>query len=191
MAAGGALLVTILRWAGPHGPIPVKLLIAAALVLSVNGLGALPSIRFAFLWRNTVGFGALFGFVIGAKYMLDAFWPTGNYVDRSVDVSVAVVWIAFFAGFWGAWVSARVRTGTLLAMVASTMGWVMSVVVAAFIGIVQSPATLIGALTSDDEVLGLSLILIAVAAVLGTIGAMLGKGFRTLVPHRTRLARPV
>lgn len=183
------MLFAIMRWVGPHGLIPPRLLVFAAVAFSINGLLGIPFVRFAFLCRSSLGFGALFGLVIGTRYVLDAFWPTSNYIARSIDTSVAVIWIAFLAGVWGAWKSAHVRTGALVAMTASITGWIVSLGVFAFIALRQS-TFILTSLTSDDEILAVSLILVAVAAVMGTTGAMFGRGLRGFVPQRLQTDHP-
>src|SRR5438067_572668 len=67
----------------------------------------------------------------------------------------------------------RGRTGALVRMTASITGWIVSLGVAASIALRQS-TSILTSLTSDDEILAVSLILVAVAAVMGTTGAMFG-----------------
>ena len=96
-----------------------------------------------------------------------------NYPRRWVfGLAVAVILLA--AGFTGARTHADVRAGTLTALAASVIGGVLAVLVAVIGRAVLGP---LGFFFDIEGLLPLSM----AGTVLGTVGAMIGRGVR---PHR-------
>jgi hypothetical protein len=96
-------------------------------------------------------------------------------------MSQAVIAVLIAAGTWGGWRSCSARVGALVAMAGSVIGSTISLAV-------YIPLFLATILRNDPdpgEALVVPAILMAVAAVVGTVGGMFGKGAVGLLVGRT------
>jgi hypothetical protein len=181
LAGAGAALGGLLLWAGPDKVTPVSALVVLAWVLAINSVVAIRSISLRRLLQTSWLFGVLVGTSLGARYVLDAALPTANPVPRSSIMSQAVIAVLIAAGTWGGWRSCSARVGALVAMAGSVIGSTISLAV--YIPLFF--ATILRNDPDPGEALVVPAILMAVAAVVGTVGGMFGKGAVGLLVGRT------
>jgi hypothetical protein len=173
LAGAGTSLGGLLLWAGGPGKVtPVSALVVVAWLLAVNDVVAIRSISLRWLLQTSWLFGVLVGTSLGARYVLDAAMPTANPALRSSLMSEAVVVVLMAAGTWGGWRSCSARVGGLVAMAGSVIGSTISLAIYIFLFL----TTILRNDPDPGEALVVPAILMAVAAVVGTVGGMLGKG---------------
>jgi hypothetical protein len=168
-------------------PPPSILLFLTPIVLGICAATALRSAStLHLLWRAgriwAVAFAAVFAMRIAvdtiAPFDVEQYFLAQSRSDfsefdfpRRFLVGVAIALILMAAGFQGAWKTGRIRPGMLVAMAASLM--------------VSLPAA--GALvifSRSAAPTALVLVALGVSAVLGSIGAMLGRGVGGMLPRR-------
>jgi hypothetical protein len=181
LAGAGTAFGGLLLWAGPDKVTPVSALVVLAWVLAINSVVAIRSISLRWLLQTSWLFGVLVGTSLGARYVLDAALPTANPVLRSSIMSQAVIAVLIAAGMWGGWRSCSARVGALVAMAGSVIGSTISLAV--YIPLFF--ATILRNDPDPGEALVVPAILMAVAAVVGTVGGMFGKGAVGLLVGRT------
>ena len=177
LAGAGIALGGLLLWAGPGKVTPVSVLVLLAWILAINSVAAIRTMNVHWLLQTSWLFGVLVGTALGTRYALDAAMPTANPVLRSSIMSQTVIVVLLAAGMWGGWRSCSARVGALVAMTGSVIGSIISLAV-------YVPLFFTTILRNDrdpGEALVVPAILIAVAAVIGTVGGMFGKGAAGLV----------
>jgi hypothetical protein len=201
VAIGGVVLTTlfVLLVRSHFGP-PAPLSLAAAVAMAL-GVTAATSMRSAtdlrFLGRTGLFWGALFSAVIVVRMLADVFAPLHdgfeilreNEAGRGLLLGIAIALIFMAAGFHGAWRTGRVRTGTLVALAASAIGSLITILV---IGLGTTPSFDLR-LSGPGQAFGQSggqatLVLLMLCTVPGTIGAMFGRGVGGVLRRRTEAA---
>jgi hypothetical protein len=141
-----------------------------------------------FLWRASWRWGVLLGGALSMRYVLDAASPIVD-PQRAVVLSQAVVVILLLGSFLGARRTALIRTGILVALAAGLTGGIISIVAMAGILAVRHDARFLMYIRStggiEEPLIGIPLIVLALGAILGTVGGTLGKAAAGI----SRLAR--
>ena len=101
-----------------------------------------------------------------------------------LGIAIALIFVA--AGFHGAWRTGRVRTGTLVAMATSVIGSLITIVV---LGLGSTPSFDLQHANGPGQVFGqnggqVTLMLLMLCTVPGTVGAMFGGGLGGLRRRR-------
>lgn len=127
---------------------------------------------------RTVGvWGALFGIAFIARTALDWFVPTQDFSVRSTISTYVGVGLLLFTGFWFAWRSGSLSSGTLTASLAAIIGALISIVgVAGMLAVFHDQQTLAAIDGSGGlgEVFTLPIMMVIPALILGTLGGALG-----------------
>ena len=193
LAAAGVLLLMLARtnWGPPRVPLVFVQLGAAG--LAVCAATALrPAIEDGLLWRVGMIWGALFAAAIAVRMLFDLVAPldversflSSHVPDRGVILGAGIAVIFLAAGFAGAWRSGRVRAGTLTAMASSAIGSTITVIVATvvfeFLFAVRRPGTPAQVFSIANGIQA-PLVVLMFSTVLGTIGAMFGRGLSGLL----------
>ena len=132
------------------------------------------------IWR----WGAFLGIALVVRYLLDTLFPPTDYVLRSTVLSYAIIAACLGASFSAAWRTRTIRTGVLIAVGATVIGGLLSIVgTAVMLAIWHDPATLQAWRSSgglDEAFIVVPLIMVAIGGVIGFAGAVLGKLGATL-----------
>jgi hypothetical protein len=130
-----------------------------------------------FAMRTVVVWGALLGLGVVARTAFDWFVPTTDFSVRSAVSTYVGLGLLLGTGFWSAWRSGSMRSGTLSAILAATLGALISVTGAAgmlaFFHDSQTMSAIAGS-GGLSEVFTMPLALILDGLVMGTIGGALG-----------------
>jgi hypothetical protein len=212
-----AIIALLIR--SNFGPPPPPGLAIAAPVAVALGLAGLASLRsradLGVLWRAGLAWGALLATVMLVRLLLETFAPI-DPLDRFLAQSradysefdyprrwlpaVAAAMVFMAAGFRTAWRTGQVAKGTLAAMIASATGslaYITLVVLASMLPMgSQDP---LGNTPRDLQYFGnvpagLAPVLLMFSAVLGTVGAMFGRGLgtdRTTGPRAAGIVNPI
>jgi hypothetical protein len=130
-----------------------------------------------FALRNAGVWGALFGVAIVARTALDWFAPTRDFSVRSAISTYVGIGVLLAAGFWSAWRSGSMKSGTLSAVLAAAIGSLISVIGAAgMLVMFHDPQTMNAIAGSGglSEVFTMPIALVVDGLVFGTIGGALG-----------------
>jgi hypothetical protein len=126
-----------------------------------------------FLWRAARWWGLALGALIVLRDALDVYVPTDDYYVRSAWTTYSAVTIYTACGLRAGWRYGRVVSGTVIGIVAA--------VIASLIGLL-SPLLFLNALSPRGglwELLDVPVpILLVFGAVLGTVGAAIGRAGR-------------
>ncbi len=120
------------------------------------------------------------GLAVGLRYVVDVLMPVADYSGRAAAFSGAMMAVSLAAGFSGSWQTGRVRIGALVAMITSVVASLLSLAIVAAITLVSFD-TLVRNDPDPGEVFIVPAILLAVGAVMGTVGGMFGRGLRGIV----------
>jgi hypothetical protein len=176
-------------------PVPLAVFASVAAVLGMSGLTVMRSTAdVGTLWRASRVFGVLCSAVFMLRMLVDTVAPRdvveaflaqsrGTYSEfndpRRWLLGAALAMIFVVSGFWGAWRTGDVRHGTVAAMATSVIG---SVLTLAIVALGMALSLMIGAGVAAAFAFqggGIPMappILVMISAVLGTIGAMFGRG---------------
>jgi len=134
----------------------------------------------SFLFRASWAWGALVGAALVLRYMLDTFAPPTDYKLRAAILTYGVFAACLLAGSNAAWRGRSVRAGILISITAATIGALISLVGSGvMLAIWHDPATLDAWRRSgglDEAFLDVPLKIVAIGAILGSGGALFGKG---------------
>ena len=141
----------------------------------------------SFLLRASWPWGAVLGAALVIRYLFDTLVPPTDYRMRAAALTYTVMTACLLAGFRGAWRTRSMRAGALTSFSAAAMGALFSIVgTGLMLAVWHDPATLDAWRRSgglDEAFIDVPLKLIALGAVIGTLGAVLGKGVaRGLAP---------
>ena len=133
--------------------------------------------------RASWPFGVLVGATLVVRYVFDTLDPVrytpGVVHPRSRIMSQMLVGILALSALRGAWRTTHLRAGVLIAVVTAVIGGVISVIgTVALLAIWHDPATLTAWDTSgglDEALVGVPMLMIPIALVSGTVGAIAGK----------------
>lgn len=144
----------------------------------------------SFLLRSSWGWGAVLGGALVIRYLLDTLAPpttssldvgTGlhPYFLRATVLSYTVIGGCLLAGWIASWRNRSVFAGLLVSVSGATIGALLSIVgTAAMLAIWHDPATLQEWKNSgglDEAFIDVPLKLVAIGAVMGFVGALLGR----------------
>ena len=133
----------------------------------------------SFLWRSSWGWGAVLGGALVIRYLLDTLAPPTDYFLRATVVSYTVIGGCVLAGWIASWRNRSVFAGLLVSVSGATIGALLSIVgTAAMLVIWHDPATLQEWKNSgglDEAFIDVPLKLVAIGAVMGFVGALLGR----------------
>ncbi|MBZ5575606.1 MAG: hypothetical protein LAP40_03475 [Acidobacteriia bacterium] len=195
--SGVVLLLMSSHFGPPRLPLGPAFLILALLALSAaTAVRSAADIRF---WRAGLLWGGLFAAAMVIRMAVDSLVPADvedfvlargrsgfsefDYPRRWL-LGVALVVIFLGAGFGGARRTRQVRTGTLTAMVASVIGFLLTVAAAALRSVLVGS----GPPSSIDPPLMGVVVVLGLGTVFGAIGAMFGRGLSGLT--RKQAAAP-
>jgi hypothetical protein len=143
-------------------------------------------------------YGLLFAALLFGRELLDTFAPPSNWYPRSAVTSWAAIALVVLAGGWGGWRTSRVRSGTLVAIVAVVIGYALAVSfnAALYESVIRHDPVKLrmfqmiedyerGVAAGWVEVWEVRLMVLAIVAGLGALGGLAGK---SLGSARTRMA---
>lgn len=193
LAGTGCLSFVVMLLVRSHfGPprvplVPVFLLLAALAAGAATGARSTADRQF---WRVGLLWGGLFAAALTVRMLVDALAPSTaqdfalerarsgfsefDYPRRWL-LGVTLATALFGAGFSGAWRKRQVRAGTLTAMAASVIGFLFTMA-AAFVR--EQLGAGADRPSIDPPWIGVVAVL-AIGTLLGTIGALFGRGFRS------------
>ena len=129
------------------------------------------------LKRSDFVWGALFGGAFLVRTALDWLVPTQDFSVRSAISTYVGIALLLVTGFWSAWRSGSLTSGTFSAVVAAAIGAIVSIVGAgAMLALFHDPQTLAAIEGSGGlgEVFTLPIMMVIPALILGTLGGALG-----------------
>jgi hypothetical protein len=135
---------------------------------------------FGFLFRRAWVWAALLGGSVVARNALDWFVPPLDFHLRSTVTTFFSAGVLVTAGFWFAWRSGALLSGTLAGAATTVLGWaVTSAGSAALLLVWHDPETMAAIRHSGGlgEVFTLPMFMAVPGAVLGTIGGAVGRLF--------------
>lgn len=130
-----------------------------------------------FAVRSVGVWGALFGVAIVIRTALDWFVPTQDFSVRSAISTYVGIGLLLAAGFWSAWRSGSMKSGTLSAVLAAAIGSLISVIGATgMLVMFHDPQTMNAIAGSGGlgEVFTMPIALVVDGMVFGTIGGAVG-----------------
>ena len=133
----------------------------------------------SFLLRASWVWAAVVGAALVLRYLLDTLVPVTDYRMRAAALTYTIMAACLLSGFGAAWRARSIPAGALIAFAAATIGAVLSIAgTGAMLAIWHDPATLgewrnSGGL--DEAFIDVPLKVMAIGAVIGTAGALLGK----------------
>ena len=130
----------------------------------------------------------MLGGALVLRYAFDAFVPTPDYGFRAAASTYTITGVCFFAGARAAWRTQSVGAGVLTSFSASTIGAALSIAGSAVLLAVWHDAATLDAWNIsgglDEAFVDVPLKLVAIGAVMGLTGALVGKAMaRTLATH--------
>jgi len=143
----------------------------------------------SFLFRASWSWGAVVGGALVIRYLFDTLVPVTDYRMRAATLSYTIIGACLFTGFSTAWRTRSMRVGVLVSFSAATLGALFSIVGAGvMLAIWHAPAELDRAQNSGglrEGFIDVPLIVVALGVVLGTAGALLGKGLAAAFRSRS------
>jgi hypothetical protein len=134
----------------------------------------------SFLVRASRPWGALLGAALVIRNLFDTFVPPADYKMRATILTYAVFAACLLAGGHAAWQRRSMRAGVLISMSAATIGALISIVGSGvMLAVWHDSATLDAWRRSgglDEAFIDVPLKLVAIGAILGSGGALFGKG---------------
>jgi hypothetical protein len=130
-----------------------------------------------FALRSAGVWGALFGVAVVARTALDWFAPTHDFSVRSAVSTYVGIGLLLATGFWSAWRSGSMKSGTLSAVLAAAIGSLISVIGAGgMLVMFHDPQTMNAIAGSGGlwEVFTMPIALVVDGLVFGTIGGAIG-----------------
>ena len=132
---------------------------------------------FGFVVRSVGVWGALFGGAFLARTALDWFVPTQDFSVRSAVSTYLGMTLLLGTGFWSAWRSGSLLSGTFSAIVAALIGAMVSIVgTVGMLALFHDQQTLAAIEGSGglSEVFSFPIMMVIPALILGTLGGALG-----------------
>jgi hypothetical protein len=114
---------------------------------------------------------------------VDELIPVASYMTRSLILTYGMLTISASAGFWSGWRTGRVRTGALIAAIASFAGWSGAGIVAISLALINVPGRLHPG--GADELVLLPFFTLPVVVTLGAFGAGIGVALQRIRPTTT------
>ena len=181
LAGAGAALGGLLLWAGPDKVTPVSVLVVLAWVLASQQRRSDTEHKPALVVADKLAVRRAGWHVSGRSVCTRCRAAHGESCIEIVDHVPGCNCVLMAAGTWGGWRSCSARVGALVAMAGSVIGSTISLAV--YIPLFF--ATILRNDPDPGEALVVPAILMAVAAVVGTVGGMFGKGAVGLLVGRT------
>lgn len=133
----------------------------------------------SFLWRASWSWGALIGGALVIRYLLDTLAPPRDYWLRATILSYTVIGASLFTALCASWRTLSIRAGVLISITAATIGALLSIAgTSVMLAIWHDPATLDAWRASgglEEAFIDVPLKLVAIGAVMGVPGALVGK----------------
>jgi hypothetical protein len=131
-----------------------------------------------FAIRSVGVWGAVFGVAVVVRTALDWFVPTRDFSVRSAISTYVGLGLLLAIGFWSAWRSGSMKSGTLSAILAAIIGSLIAVIGAAgMLVIFHDPQTMTAIAGSGglSEVFTMPIATVVDGLILGTIGGAIGE----------------
>jgi hypothetical protein len=142
----------------------------------------------SFLFRASWAWGALLGAALVIRYLFDTFVPPTDYQMRATILTYAVFAACLLTGGSAAWRARSMRAGILISISAATIGALISIVGSgAMLAIWHDPTTLDAWRRSgglEEAFIDVPLKIVAIGAILGSGGALFGKGMAVVLRFR-------
>jgi hypothetical protein len=142
----------------------------------------------SFVVRASWAWGALVGAALVIRYFFDTFVPPADYRLRAAILTYGVFAACFLTGSNAAWRGSSVRAGILISISAATIGALISIVGSGvMLALWHDPATLDAWRRSgglDEAFIDVPLKIVAIGAILGSAGALFGKGMALALRSR-------
>jgi hypothetical protein len=143
---------------------------------------------FGFVWRRTWLAGLMFGGAFVVRDILDWRVPTHDFLLRSQVSTFTGVSILLMVAMAAAWRSGSLAAGPIAGVATVALGAIVSIGGAAIMLTVwHDPGTLLAASMSGGlgEDFTLPILMLVPGLVLGTLGGLIGAGFRRVFEART------
>jgi hypothetical protein len=145
-----------------------------------------------YLLRATWLWGTIVGAALVVRYLFDTLAPVRDQVFRMYAMSNAIIAACFLAAAWTSLRTRSIRAGFIVSTLAGALGGAISIAgTGVLLAIWHDPDTLrewqmSGGL--DEALIVVPLIMVAVGAVMGAAGALLGKMLAWPLPRAGRQA---
>lgn len=142
----------------------------------------------SFVFRSSWVWAALLGGALVIRYLFDTLVPPTDYLLRARVLTYTIMATCLLTGFSTAWRARSTRTGIVISLSAATIGALISIVgTGVMLAVWHDAATLDAWRRSgglDEAFIDVPLKLVAIGAVLGFGGAVLGKGMAVATRSR-------
>lgn len=142
----------------------------------------------SFLFRASGAWGAFLGAALVIRYLFDTLVPPTDYKMRATILTYTVIAACLLTGGNAAWQGRSMRAGILISISAATIGALISIVGSGvMLAIWHDPATLDAWRRSgglDEALIDVPLKIVAIGAILGSGGALFGKGMAVALRSR-------
>jgi hypothetical protein len=141
----------------------------------------------SFLFRASWAWGALLGAALVIRYLFDTFVPPTDYKMRATILTYAVFAACLLTGGHAAWRGRSMRAGILISISAATIGALISIVGSGVMLAIWHDPTLDAWRRSgglDEAFIDVPLKIVAIGAILGSGGALFGKGMAVALRFR-------
>jgi cation transport ATPase len=133
-----------------------------------------------FAWHTAVAWGLLLAAFLSGRFLLDTFAPPASYYGRSFVTTWSSILLYLLAAAWASRRTGRARTGTLVAVGAHAIGWIMSAAITAivFIGVIRNEPAMLNLFQETGgwgEQWFLPLMLLPFVLFLGSVGGVCGR----------------
>jgi hypothetical protein len=140
----------------------------------------------SFLVRSSWGWGSVLGAALVIRYLFDTLSPVTDYRIRATTLTYTIVGASLLAGFSTTRRTRSIRAGVLTSVSAATIGALSSIAGSGvMLAIWHDPATLDAGRNSgglDETFIAVPLIVVAIGASIGSVGALLGKAVASSLP---------
>ena len=133
-----------------------------------------------FAWRAAAPWGLLLAAFMSGRFALDTFAPPTSYGARSFFSTWSAILVYLLAAAWGARRTGRAGTGTLVALGAHAIGWIVNAAITAaiFIGVIRNEPAMLRLFQETGgwgEQWLLPLMLLPIVVALGWAGGAVGR----------------
>ena len=134
--------------------------------------------------------GVVLGAALVIRYLFDTLAPPADYTVRATVSTYTIMAACASAGFGAAWRTHSMRAAVLTSVSAATIGAILSIIgTGLMLAVWHDPATLDAWRRSgglDEAFIDVPLKLIALGAVMGSLGAAIAIGTASLTGQSTR-----
>ena len=141
----------------------------------------------SFLVRATCVWGVVLGAALVIRYLFDTLMPPADYTMRAATLSYIIIGACTTSGFSTAWRTHSIVGGVVTSLGAAAVGSFISIVGSAVMLAIWHDLTTLDAWRSSgglqEAFVDVPLKVMAIGAVLGLAGAVIGKGISTGLPR--------